>query len=761
MNAWERLVDGLELAKIRTARSRTYYTSKERAASLDEFLHEGWIVESYYGDKRFIKFKKEKNYDEIFEDKVWMMFANLGFTTLNKDRYFKMHYDSRNPNLTKQIDVFAVDDETIIFVECKASKEAKASSFKTEIESYGGMMPGLISEARKKFPNRKVKFIFATSQYKLSQYDRDRIESFKMIHFNEDIISYYMELAKHLGSAAKYQLLGNLFAGQTIKNLETAIPAIEGKMGGFRYYAFSIEPEKLLKLGYVLHRNEANRIMMPTYQRLIKKKRLADIKEFIRKGGYFPNSIIVSIDTNDRKLTFDLASNQCVDSLSKIGVLHLPKRYRSVYIIDGQHRLYAYSDLEYAYKNTVPVVAFVDLDREEQVKLFMEINENQKTVSKNLRNTLNADMLWVSNDYNQRIQALRLNIAQYLGEEIDSPLYGRILIGETEGTSKCCITIDNIQQALRKTAFFNTYGKDNMVVESGTFDKGNNESTRDYFYLFLKECFDYLKANLEVEWEKGSKDDGILTINTGIYGLIRVISDIIDLLIINKNINPKAMKLQELMAEVKYYLDPIIIFYNNISVDDRTSIKKSYGGGAQIKHWRYLQKAINKIRPEFNPLGMEEWWINNARLFNDESSIIVRQISSHLNRIFAEALELKYGDNWIIKGIPQNIYTKIKAEADKQDYERIANGGLGEAVKPWSCASILDYREIALYGRNWSECFSNILTLKKDGRRIGNKNDETGWLEKLNIIYNKTLKPSLSITKDEHNFLCSIKEELI
>ena len=56
--------------------------------------------------------------------------------------------------------------------------------------------------------------------------------------------------------------------------------------------------------------------------------------------------------------------------------------------------------------NTVPVVAFVDLDRTEQIKLFMDINENQKAVPKSLRVTLNADMLWESKDPNERRQLL-------------------------------------------------------------------------------------------------------------------------------------------------------------------------------------------------------------------------------------------------------------------------------------------------------------------------------------------------------------------
>ena len=40
---------------------------------------------------------------------------------------------------------------------------------------------------------------------------------------------------------------------------------------------------------------------------------------------------------------------------------------------------------KYASTNTVPVVAFVDLERTEQIKLFMDINENQKAVPKSLR----------------------------------------------------------------------------------------------------------------------------------------------------------------------------------------------------------------------------------------------------------------------------------------------------------------------------------------------------------------------------------------
>lgn len=135
------------------------------------------------------------------------------------------------------------------------------------------------------------------------------------------MVEYYFNLSKHLGSCSRYQLLGSLFANQEIKNMENRIPAIQGKMGGYTYYSFSIEPEKLLKVGYVLHRNEANQNMMPTYQRIIKKARLKSVRSFINDGGYFPNSIIISIDSGGRGLVFDQSSTKVEGSISKLGIL--------------------------------------------------------------------------------------------------------------------------------------------------------------------------------------------------------------------------------------------------------------------------------------------------------------------------------------------------------------------------------------------------------------------------------------------------------
>lgn len=756
MTNWDKVVSEKELGIAKSSRNKKFIIKKERAIALQELIEEGWVMCKEYKDPKFIAVKKDKPYYEIFEDKVWMMFANMGFTYMNSDRTFEMQYDYQNANITQQIDVFAADDETVLIVECKSAEKLKDGVFKKHIEAFYGQMDGLRKEILKKFPRRKVKFIWATSNYIMSKADLEKLEEWNIAHFSEAVIDYYYELLKHLGSCAKYQLLGNLFADQEIRNMENKIPAIQGKMGGNTYYSFSIEPDKLLKIGYVLHRNEANKNMMPTYQRLIKKKRLKEVQAFINHGGYFPNSLIVSIDTKGKGIQFDSSATKISDSISKLGILHLPKRYRSIYIIDGQHRLYGYSDSIYAAKNSIPVVAFVDLDRKEQIKLFMDINENQKAVPKTLRVTLNADMLWVSEDYNERRQALRSKIAQMLGEEETSPLFGRVVIGENEKTSIRCITVEALQGALKKCNFFTIYAKKNIIIKDGTFDLGDNQSTADWFYPFIEEIFRYIKDNLEEEWNKGENDEGILTINRGIQAVIRVANDIINHLIKNSEISPKVHKVEKVVEPMKYYIDPLIDFIQSITAEKRKELKSTFGGGADTKYWRMFQKAIADERDDFKPEGLEEYWLNQAKVFNNESLDLLRDISLDIKTVIAEQLKNRHDEKWLINGVPKVVYIRAKKESDDQNYEYQVGGGEGEITSIWECITLEECTEIVKYGKNWSEIFEAILI--PPGVTRGDKNIKTEWMSRLAEITKKLAKPSYSVSKEEYEFIREIHD---
>ncbi|EGO7929609.1 DGQHR domain-containing protein, partial [Enterococcus faecalis] len=575
-----------------------------------------------------------------------------------------------------------------------------------------------------------------------------------IVHFDEETFNYYSDLTTHLGSAARFQLLGYLFSGQKIPELNNKIPAIEGKMGGYKYYSFSIEPEKLLKIGYVLHRNNANNQMMPTYQRVIKKSRLESIQSFVDEGGFFPNSLIINIDKQG--LLFDRSSSQVDDSISKLGILHLPNIYRSAYIIDGQHRLYGYANSEYATSNTVPVVAFVDLDKKEQVKLFMDINENQKAVSKNLRTTLQADLLWESDNVQERQLALKCRIAQRLGEDFDSPLYGRIIIGENSKTEDQCIKLDTIKRALDKSNFLDMYDRHGeSLLRKGTFDTGNNEETMHKLLKLFKETLFYIKNNVE-EWDTSDLSNRFVVINPGIYSLIRVIDDVINYYTEVENQEILDLTQEGLMYYIQPFLDSIVNFFDNVTEEAKNRLKSMYGGKRDIFYWRTLQLSISNEIIGFRPDGMEKYWRDNDKRFNDESYNMIRETEKFLNTDFKNKLESYYGEDWFKLGLPKKVYDESIKLAASKNYNKKRN----EEVEPWSCLNTIHYREIAIHGKNWGEIFSIPYTMPGEESISGGKNAKTKWIEKFSRIRNEN-HHTYSISEEEFLFLKQVYEWLI
>ena len=674
----------------------------------------------------------------------------------NKDRSFKIRY-GRGDADEQQIDVFAADNESVLIVECKATASGpRTSSFKKAIEALGGMRAGIINSLRGVFTDHKFKFIFATKGYSLPKPTMERLASLEIAYFDEDAIEYYGELSKHLGLAARFQLLGSLFAGQKIPGMQNQVPAIRGKMGSHTYYSFSIEPEKLLKVGYVAHRNRANSNLMPTYQRLIKRSRLKAVASFVEAGNFFPNSVIINLETGNKGPKFDLAAQRVEGTDVRLGVLHLPQNYRSAYIIDGQHRLYGYAGSERAGSDAVPVVAFVNLNRSDQVRLFMQINENQKAVPKNLRNTLNADLLWNSDDRREQIKALKLQIAQHLGDQRSSPLYGRVIVGETPRTTLRCVTIEAIRIGLDRSNFFGTFTT-TEVEETGTFYKGANQPTFEVLVPYLEGCLWHLRVFLPDQWEIPSGDEGFVFINAGIESLLRIFSDIVDHLVGTRAIDPNVDEVEKMVQESLYYLDPLITYIDDLPTDQRLELRRGYGAGGRVRYWRTLQRAINGARPEFSPEGLEEYWKDEAKLFNTESFAMIRDIETVMKEDFRTRLKSKYGNRWLKDGVPRKVHKHLVNGAFDKNRDREES----QEVEPWDCLHTINYRDIATYNHAiWAELFEQEYTKPGEEQKKGGWKARTEWVIKLNSIRNENFH-TYSVKEEEYEFLQELFEWLV
>ena len=750
LNIFKKLISEKDISKELRVRKKAFINQtipNKNIAEYDDLIEDGWELEKEFKTSK--RLKKNKSHDVLFEDKVWSLFASLGFRLLNKNRNLELPYIKSNSKQTQQIDVFAKDDETIIIVECKSTKEEnKRGDFKKDLEAYKSKIGGIRTTINQLFPDQKLKFkfIFATENYSISEPDQDRLNNINGVHFDDDVIEYYINMHKQVGLASRYQLLGALFGGQEIPEIDNKIPAIKGKMGGHTYYSFSIEPEKLLKIGYVLHRNKANINMMPAYQRIIKRSRLKSVHEFIdTKKGYFPNSIIISIDS-DKDLAFDRANTQVKSSISDIGILHLPKKYRSAYIIDGQHRLYGYADSEYKSKNSIPVVAFIDLAREEQVKLFMQINENQKAVSKNLRTTLNADLLWTSKNYLEQQKALRSRISIVLGESRNSSLFDKISIGEDRRT----ITQEAFDKSLIQSNFLGKVSK-NKIESLGTFYNGDLDESFERLSTFLRLTFNYIKECIPEIW---NEHDNILLINKGIYAFIKLQGNIVDLLISNSSLKPND-NAKKYFEESKTYLDPAINFIQDMDDETKETLRKAYGTGGYLKYWRTLQIAVSKVNSEFCPMGLEEYIKKEAREYNTKAFQFIRDIETYFKADFKEKLEGKFGNKWFKSGVPPQIAKKaIEMAYDKN--LKVENEE--DEIEPWSCLTIISYRTIAL--KNWRDLFESDYTRPTEIKINGGKDAKTQWMVKLENLRNENFH-QYSVTEDEFYFLEELHDWLI
>lgn len=753
-NFSELIADREDQKIIIRSRSKPFIERKVRKT---EFAgpDDGWYV---LNDnlKRDVKLAKNKPSDEVFEDEVWALLSKLGFRYLSADRYLKIKYD-KNDGASQQIDVLAVDDECALIIECKCANGpiSKVASFKTEIESLGGKKPGLHREIRKRFnkPDLKIAYLLATKNYTIRDADIDRLASFKIQHFSEVDLEYYQELVGHLGTAARYQFEADIFQNQNIPELDGRVYAVQGSMGGLPYYAFLIEPERLLKLGYVLHRSKSIRVL-PSYQRLIKKNRLSQIRKFINNGGYFPNSLVVSIENGGKQIRFEQSAPSLDESQSKIGVLHLPNKLRSLYLIDGQHRLYGYSESEYAENNTVPVVAFVDLDRNEQLRLFMEINENQKAVSKNLKHTLDADLKWDSANLKDRAEGIKKQLCQELGEDITSPLFNRVLVGEDQRTETKIITLDAILRGLNQTPFVGRFTKDE-IKEQGVFNVSDSAKTLALIKKILIGYFAYVQDNLPSEWERLPKDGALLTINDGITAQIQLLGDIVKHMVQREEISPLTDPPDQIIDKISTYVDGLKPYFTSLTDEERIELRSKYGSGAPTRLRRIFQLAVHEFRDDFEPEGLQEYWRDQSKQYNIETYSRVLDIETKLREDVKETLQKEHGSMWLKKGLSEKLYTNLVTEAAKKN--RTIEKEEDEK-NPWDCLNLIHLREIMMHQAQWSTLFQKQYTIP--GQEGLKKEQKTHWLVELNRIRN-IADHEYSVSKDDADYVASVHDWLV
>jgi DGQHR domain-containing protein len=223
-----------------------------------------------------------------------------------------------------------------------------------------------------------------------------------------DTFEYFNVICKTISRYSKYELFGYfdikpelIFDAKELEGRKGApkYRAIEIAKGVFDYptYTFKIKPMLLLERCYVL-RNDG--WYSDSFQRMVMPDKLGNIRKYIldTSNPSFANNIIVSLSSEIKPEEVVIPS--ATDEERK--EINLPYIFNSICIIDGQHRLLAFTQDFYGRKdktetkNDEAIKKFAENSEiivtlalfkgnrtkilKEQTKLFEDINSNQSKI---------------------------------------------------------------------------------------------------------------------------------------------------------------------------------------------------------------------------------------------------------------------------------------------------------------------------------------------------------------------------------------------
>lgn len=231
-----------------------------------------------------------------------------------------------------------------------------------------------------------LRLVLATKGIRPTDRDKKLCEIEPRVYlWDEQFFEYYKTLQSKIGIYAKYELQRELeirLDELEFSNLKD-MPALRITLDrGDLYYLTAADPIDLLKVSYVARRERGDQSF---YQRMINQEKVKKIAYQIQKNklSFFNNLIMSTI--NEEGLDFKESSSK--DNVSS-GTLSVNNYLKSLWVVDGQHRLYGYSKVkDYSELNhpKIPLSIIVSKSERDQGSVFISINTNQTVLSEDYK----------------------------------------------------------------------------------------------------------------------------------------------------------------------------------------------------------------------------------------------------------------------------------------------------------------------------------------------------------------------------------------
>lgn len=174
--------------------------------------------------------------------------------------------------------------------------------------------------------------------------------------------------------------------------------------GKYKIFSLTLDSDLLAKICFITTREEDPKT---GFQRVLDKRRAQEIANYIDSGlGTIPNSIILSAQPEAQ-----------LKIIKRGNIIEFVENPNSFLVLDGQHRVYGFSLAKT--KLRVPVAIYNNLTRQEESKLFIDINTKQRPVP----NELLLDIKRLA-EYETDSEHFIMEIYDLFNERTDSPLLG-------------------------------------------------------------------------------------------------------------------------------------------------------------------------------------------------------------------------------------------------------------------------------------------------------------------------------------------------
>ena len=721
-----------ELASEYRTRKNQYDVKGVHPADVSAEEASGWEVQR--PGKRVTRLKRLKSHAKWLEDRVWCLLYLMGYQTLNGSNC-KINFRRTTGSAgKKQIDVYAEDGETAFVVECKSREERGRRSLQKDIQETISLQLYFREAINKRFagkPKPKIIWIYATNNILWSKQDIERAKGGDIRIITENELEYFQRFIKHMGPAGKYQILGEFLKGQKVPGLTNIkLPAIRGMIGREKFYSFVMTPRNLLKIAFINHQALNHPDGRPAYQRMISSSRIKEISEFIKKGGFFPTNILVNFSDAPR---FDLISNkENTDPNIKFGWITLPPKYRSAWIIDGQHRLYGFSRLTDEFLDqSLFVLAFEKMAIQKEADLFITINHKQKSVSRSLLVSLFADIRMGDSDPSTALSALASAVVRTLNTDKSSPLARRFAIPDVPAESSRNLTIPETVKGLKGSGLIGKHIGKTLVP--GPLSDATDEETVARAAKVLGVYFEEVRAANPRRWE-GGKSEFIAT-NPGIRAHLSVIAEVVSYLEYKKPLNFGLMTPGDFSNHINTFCQPLFDFIKNASDEEiKEKFSRRFGEAGVTDYTRYLMLVLNEEHPDFGPEDLKRWVKQSNSDMIDEVNQFLMKLAERLTNYVINTLKEVHGKHRLASDEP--AYWEIGVES-----ERIRKNAFDKQQKDKkrrkpkeAYLDIVDLVAIVKQKNNWDH-FEHVFKNPRPDERRGQKY-YLGWVNTFNELRN-------------------------